>query len=95
MNIEEIKHIQIEPGIHQWNVEDVDGLMTAGSITVNLPGDTVIQICSVEYLGTGRFKNTVSIHNLNDTEVTIFSKIKKSIRRVKNSIWTKIMGVEA
>jgi len=94
MKIEEIKHIKIQPGIHQWNDEDSDG-MTAGSIEVLLPGGTVIQICSVEYLGTGRFKNTVSIHNLNDTEVTIFSKVKKSIRRVQNTIWTKIMGVEA
>ena len=94
MKIEEIKHIKIKPGLHQWS-EDETTTMTAGSIEVWIPGGTVIQICSVEYLGTGRFKNTVSIHNLNDTEVTIFSKIKKSIRRVKNSIWTKIMGVEA
>lgn len=93
MKIEEIKHIKIEPGLHQWDGEDNDG-MTAGSIQVSLPGGTLIQICSVEHLGTGRFRNTVSIHDLNDMEVTIFSKVKKSIRRVQNTIWTTIKGSE-
>lgn len=93
MKIEDIKHLKITPGIHQWDGKDDDG-MTAGSIHIILPNDTQVRICVVQY-ETGRYRNEISIHNLKDTELTIYSKVKKAIRKVKNTIWTNIEEVEA
>ena len=91
MKIEEIRNMEITAGIHQWSGQE-DG-MTCGSLEIDLPNGTTVHIHSVQY-ECGRTRTEISIHNLNDTELTIFSKVKKSIRRVKNTIWTKIMALE-
>ena len=92
MKIEEIRNMEIKPGIHQWDGEK-DG-MTSGHVDIHLPNGTIIQIKCVQF-GSGRYSSEISIHRLNDTKLTIFDKVKKSIRRVQGTIWTKIMGVEA
>ena len=91
MRIEDILNMKIKPGIHQWDGTDNDG-MTSGSLEIWLPNDTVIHIDSVVY-DSGRTNCEVTIHNINETKVTIFSKITKSIKRVNETIWTKINGV--
>ena len=92
MKNEEIRNMKIEPGIHQWDGEE-DG-MTCGSVEIVLPNGTTIEVVSVKH-GNENYSCTINIHNLNDTQITIFNKVKKSIRRIKEVIWTKISRVEA
>jgi len=82
--------MEIIPGVHQWDGEK-DG-MTCGHVDIHLPNGTLIQIKSVKFR-SGHYSPEISIHRLNDTQLTIFDKVKKSIRRVTGTIWTKISGV--
>jgi len=91
MKIEDILNMTIKQGIHQWDGTDNDG-MTCGSVEIWLPNHTVIDIKSVVY-DSGSNNCKVTIHNINNTELTIFSKVKKSIKRVAGTVWTKINGV--
>mgnify|MGYP003970447159 CR=1 FL=1 len=92
MKIEDILNMKIKAGVHQWDGSDNDG-MTSGSVQIWLPNDTIINITSVVF-DSGRNSCEVTIHNMNDTKLNIFSKVKKSIKRVTGTVWTKISGVE-
>jgi hypothetical protein len=92
MKIEDILNMEITPGIHQWSeLFDKKGV-TCGSLEITLPNGTDIRICSV-VRDDGTTSCEISIHNINDTRLTIFSKVKKSIRRSMGTMWTKISGV--
>jgi len=91
MKIEDILNMEITPGIHHWDGTDKDG-MTCGSLEITLPNGTGIRICSV-MRDDGSISCEISIHEINDTKLTIFSKVKKSLRSSMGTIWTKISGV--
>lgn len=93
MKIEDILHLQIQAGINNWDGTKEDG-MTRGEIEIKLPGGTLIRIGSTQF-DSGRYSNEITIHRLNDTRLTVFSKVKKSIKRVSGTIWTQILGVGA
>lgn len=93
MKIEDILHLEIQPGFMNWDGSDKDG-MTRGEIEIKMPGGTCIRISSTQF-DDERFSNEITIHRFNDTQLTIFSKVKKSMKKVTGTIWTRISGVGA
>ena len=89
----DIRNMEINLGMHNWDGSRTEGL-TAGSITIRLPNGTRIDICSV--LDDSDYsKAEIGIHQLNDTEITLFEKsstITKRARKIEGvSMFTKIM----
>tara|TARA_S200002703_G_scaffold26221_1_gene22497 strand:- start:2625 stop:2900 length:276 start_codon:yes stop_codon:yes gene_type:complete len=83
----EIKNMKIEEGCQNWVV----GEMTSGEITIRLPNGTCIDIqASVQ----GEWNScNISVHCLNDTEMTIYEKgssITKRQKKRDGHTWTVI-----
>tara|TARA_R100000951_G_scaffold111668_1_gene110968 strand:- start:579 stop:854 length:276 start_codon:yes stop_codon:yes gene_type:complete len=82
-----IANMEIDKGVQNWIV----GKMESGEIEITLPNGTKIQIQSSVQ---GDWSSSeITIHRLNDTDLTIHQKgsslIKKQ-KKSKNHTWTQI-----
>tara|TARA_B110000467_G_C18160302_1_gene389216 strand:+ start:287 stop:571 length:285 start_codon:yes stop_codon:yes gene_type:complete len=83
-----IENMEIKEGIQNW----IDGTMISGEIGIRLPNNTYITVSSALIEGDEDWGSyNIKVHNLNDTEVTIFDKVTKRQAKYKGDfLATKI-----
>ena len=83
----EIANMKIDKGVQNWIV----GKMESGEISIELPNGTKIEVQTSVQGDWSR--SEITIHRLNDTDLTIHQKgsslIKKQ-KKGKNHTWTQI-----